>query len=100
MTLWMECEHGELVEHDIRDPAGFLVEPWRCPGGRQATPVDLIEALGGEKVWWCEEHRAEIVNHLVQHPLCWMFANDQVSGSDCRMVERILTPALDQEAPR
>ena len=50
MTLWVECEHGELVEHDVRDPAGFLVEPWRCPGGRQATPEDVIEALGGEKV--------------------------------------------------
>ena len=94
MTLWVPCPHDEIRPHPDYDTSGLVPD---CPGGRQATPEDVIEALVGEKVWWCEEHRAEIVNHLVQHPLCWMFANDQVSGSDCRMVERILTPALDQE---
>ena len=71
----------------------MTIEKWKahehCPGGRQATPEDLIEALGGEKVWYCTSHF-----HLGDEDYCTDLVTVQPS---CRMVERILTPALDQE---
>ena len=46
MTLWVLCEeHGEKDPH--RTPGDPPIDPGiRCPGGRQATAEDVIEALG------------------------------------------------------
>ena len=88
MTLRLPCEHGRYDQHPMVWPNGELYKT--CPGGRQATPEDLIEALGGEKVWWCEAHKSSAL---------WK-SEDRCHarhGIGCRMVERILIPALDQE---
>ena len=92
MTLWVLCEHGEKGPH--RTPGDPPIDPGiRCPGGRQATPEDLIEALGGEKVWWCITHRdtatyCELDDSQGMYP----------PSTDHQIVEAfILTPALDQE---
>ena len=87
MTLYRLCEHG-LMAHRL--PSG-------CPGGRVATIEDLIEALGGEKVWWCKEHRSEMGPALLRCRVANLLEFHGRQLDPCRMVERILIPALDQE---
>ena len=103
MTLRLPCQHGKYDDHfppneDLpgwehkyglmgyeRETKGWF---W-CPGGRQATPEDLIEALGGEKVWMC---------FSTLMPRCKSDHPDPMGlgGHDsCQFV--YLTPALDQE---
>ena len=119
MTLWVGCIHteqGHFGNHWVY-PDGETDRAFLCPGGRPATPEDLYEALGGEKVWWCAVHKSS-TNPVLDaerdkgndlemwagcHDSLWAFASgmgdrgqeDKVGR--CRMVERILTPALDQE---
>jgi hypothetical protein len=64
---------------------------------RPATLEDLYEALGGEDVWYCYQHKAGVSRDSDQR--C-VLRNQR--RSDCRMVKArivlapILTPALDQ----
>lgn len=64
MNLFVLCEHGHYERHSFWNIADNWTGPnaehyhppiVTCPGGRQATHEDLIEALGGEKVWLCIE---------------------------------------------
>ena len=107
MTLWVLCEHGKQNAHAVREtfcgdescPVHGRMSSQGCPGGRQATPEDLIEALGGEKVWICgypefgdlacmDRHEPRYTNQPRKHTTCgWFFA----------VPESALTPALDQE---
>ena len=97
MTLRLPCEHGRYDEH-----TGFGNGNRICSGGRPATPEDLYEALGGEKVWLCVERRplakeAAVCNMPGDKDWCF-FQGSQHHLPDCGW--RILTHALDQEAPR
>ena len=117
MTLWVLCSHGEKKSHSIDFNGTAFSKPRHCPGGREATPEDLIEALGGfvvpaaegrneepYELGWCAEHQDVARRWPDGSWGCWWESIVEADGhhqpSDFRpLAEAFLTPALDQEAP-
>ena len=90
MTLWVLCEHGSKGPHPMK--SGSIDLRWSCPGGREATIEDVKEALGGQRAWLCVSTFAPRCDEDAPDPM-------GLGGHDsCGWF--ILTPALDQEAPR
>ena len=117
MTFWVMCEHGEKGSH--RTPGDPPIDPGiRCPGGREASIEDVIEALGAfvvpaaegrneepYELGWCAEHQDVARRWPDGSWGCWWESIVEADGhhqpSDFRpLAEAFLTPALDQEAPR
>ena len=106
MTLWVLCEHNKLEPHVtgwVPLPRSGIREAIVCLGGRQATPEDLIEALGGEKVALgvngviAEVDRLEKAVNQLKQPVTTRQVIAAVLLDFNERGFRILIPVLDQE---